>query len=474
MLASVFIRYFNQRAAAKNSINKGGNAIKHQQIDNKQPHRVVIVGGGFGGLYAARELGKSSVHLTLIDKRNFHLFQPLLYQVATGGLSPGDISSPLRAILNKYENICVIKGNVTSVEPDRQMVYADGETIPYDSLIIATGAGHHYFGNPHWGRNAPGLKTVEDAIQMRQKIFQAFESAEREKDRGKCRALMTFVVVGGGPTGVELAGVLAELAYSTLRKDFCNINTRESRILLLEGMERILPTYPPKLSKKADKSLQKLGVKILTNTFVTEINEGAVKFKTGGNTSTIASHTILWAAGVKAGDFGEFLAQKTGANQDKSGRVIVEPDLSLPNYPNIFIIGDLTHYAHQTGNPLPGIAPVAMQQGRYVARLLKKRLKGKRVPPFRYFNKGNLAVIGRNKAVADFGFTGFSGWVAWLIWIFVHIAYLIEYDNRVLVLFQWATNYFTRKRGARLITGDQPQDQALNPEKTVDGTISEA
>lgn len=446
----------------------------NHQTDRPQPHRVVIVGGGFGGLFAARQSGKAPLEVTLIDKRNFHLFQPLLYQVATGGLSPGDIASPLRAVLHKQKNTRVIKGLVTDIDPVRRTVIADGEIFPYDSLIIAVGVKHHYFGNEHWESQAPGLKTIEDALEVRQRIFQAFEAAEREDDPPRRRALLTFVVIGGGPTGVELAGALGELAHFTLKKDFRRIDPQEAEIILLEGAERLLLTYPPGLSEKARKYLEKLGVTIRANTFVTNIGRDRVEIKSGGNTSEIPARTILWAAGVKALPLSKTIAEKTGAKLDHAGRIVVEPDLTIPGHPDIFVIGDLAHYAHQTGQPLPGVAQVAMQQGRYAARLIRKRLKGRDLPPFRYFDLGNLAVIGRNAAVADFGFIRLSGWLAWLIWVFIHIANLIEFDNRVLVLFQWASNYFTRKRGARLITGDRPEISDSNSGRTAEDKTTEA
>lgn len=419
-------------------------------------HHVIVIGGGFGGLYVAKVLGNSPVKVTIIDKRNFHLFQPLLYQVATGGLSPGDIASPIRAVLNRYKNIWVITAEVVDIDPNGQkVILRDGE-ITYDTLIVATGASHHYFGNEQWAQEAPGLKTVEDALEIRRRVFLAFETAERETDPEIRRAWMRFIIVGGGPTGVELAGALGELACTTLKDDFRNINTSESEITLLEGANRILPTYPPDLSAKAQKALSQLCVNVQTQTMVTDIRDGIVTTRSGNKIERIKAQTILWAAGVKASFLGQVLAKGTGAKLDHVGRVIVQPDFTLPNYPNIFVIGDLADYPHKDGKPLPGVAAVAMQEGAYVANVIKERLKGKFPPPFRYNNKGNLAVIGRNKAVVDLGRIRFNGFLAWLIWIFVHIRHLIEFDNKVLVLFQWAWNYFTRKRSALLITGKDP------------------
>ncbi len=416
-------------------------------------HRVVIVGGGFGGLYAAKTLDHSIFDVTLIDKRNFHLFQPLLYQVATGSLSPADIASPLRVVLSRTKNTEVLLDEVTDIDPIHREVVLRGSRLPYDTLIIATGVSHHYFGSDHWGDIAPGLKTIEDALNIRQRIFLAFEAAEREPDPAKRRAWLTFVIVGGGPTGVELAGALAELSYHTLRQDFRHINTAEARIILLEGMDRVLPPYPPDLSAQAKKDLEQLGVHVQTGTLVTNIEDHTVTIKQGDRTDTIDARTILWAAGVKASPLGKIIADHTEAELDRAGRVIVEPDLSLPKYPNIFVIGDLAHYAHQAGKPLPGIGAVAMQQGSYVAKLLQARQMGNVMPPFRYRDGGSLAVIGRNKAVADLNFTKLSGFPAWFIWIFVHIFYLVEFDNKVVVVTQWIWNYLTRNQGARLITG---------------------
>lgn len=421
----------------------------------QSPHRVVVVGGGFGGLYAAKALSKAPVKVTLIDKRNFHLFQPLLYQVATGGLSAGDISSPLRAVLSRQKNAEVLMGEVTDINPEQQTIKLQDRELSYDSLIVATGVSHHYFGNEQWAPTAPGLKTVEDALEMRRRIFLAFEAAEKETDPEKRRAWLTFVLVGGGPTGVELAGALAELAYSTLKDDFRNIDTSETRILLLEGMDRILPPYPPELSAKAQDSLEKLGVTVQTKTLVTNIENNIVTIRRGEEIEQIPAQTILWAAGMKASGMGQVLSNSTGVELDRAGRVMVSPDLSIAGHPNIFVIGDLANYVHQDGKPLPGVAPVAMQEGQYVARLIQKQLQGQTLPAFRYADYGSLAVIGRNAAVVDLRFIKFAGFPAWLAWIFIHIFYLIEFDNKLLVLLQWAWNYFTRKRGARLITNQE-------------------
>ncbi|HEY9664775.1 MAG TPA: NAD(P)/FAD-dependent oxidoreductase, partial [Allocoleopsis sp.] len=330
-------------------------------------HRVVIVGGGFGGLYAAKALGKAKeIEVTLVDKRNFHLFQPLLYQVATGKLSPGDISSPLRAILSHYRQVKVLMDEVVDIDPDQHQVNLQSGTLPYDTLIVATGVSHHYFGNDQWAESAPGLKTIEDALDMRRRIFQSFEIAEKEPDPATRQAWLTFVVVGGGPTGVELAGALADLAHTVLINEFRSIDTTETQILLLEGLDRILPPYPPDLSAKAAHSLERLGVTVRTQTLVTDIRDDRVTVRQGEHTETIQAKTILWAAGVRASAMGQVLAKRTGAELDRSGRVIVNPDLSVPDYPDIFVVGDLAHYAHQDNKPLPGVAPVAMQQGAYV------------------------------------------------------------------------------------------------------------
>jgi NADH:ubiquinone reductase (H+-translocating) len=423
------------------------------------PHHVVIVGGGFGGLHAAQSLGNANVRVTLIDKRNFHLFQPLLYQVATGGLSPADISSPLRSILNKHRNVKVLMGQVRDIDPHQQKIFLSKSEIAYDTLIVATGVSHHYFGNDQWSEAAPGLKTVEDALEMRRRIFMAFEAAEKETDLAKRQAWLTFVVVGGGPTGVELAGAIAELAYSTLKKDFRNIDTAEAKIVLVEGLDRVLPPYAPELSAKAEESLVKLGVKVQTKALVTNIADNVVTIRQGEQTENLAARTILWAAGVKASPVGQILANHTGVELDRVGRVMVESDLSIKGYPQIFVIGDLANFRKPEGTSLAGVAPVATQEGKYVAELISKRLVGGTMPAFEYSDAGSLSVIGRHSAVADIGSVKLSGFLAWLIWVFVHIYYLIEFDNKLVVFIQWVWSYFTRKRGARLITGDESLGQ---------------
>jgi len=411
------------------------------------------VGGGFGGLYAAQSLSRAPVEITLVDRRNFHLFQPLLYQVATGALSPANIAAPLRAVLKRQRTTRVLMAEVVGLDPSgRRLKLADGE-VDYDTLIVATGSRHHYFGNPQWEPLAPGLKTIEDATEIRRRVLSAFELAEREPEPQKRRAWLTFVVVGAGPTGVELAGALAEISRDTLKHDFRSIDPQKAQILLLEGTDRVLPTYPPTLSTKAGRSLLRLGVTVITGAMVSDVTSGSVTFRREGKEETVPARTVLWAAGVRASPFAQAVAAATGAPLDKIGRLIVEPDLSLPGHPEILVIGDLAHFSHQSGAPLPGVAPVARQQGEYVARLIEARLAGETLPPFRYRDRGSMATIGRGAAVADLGFVRFSGFLAWLVWLFVHLLYIVEFSNRVLVLLQWSWNYFTRNRAARLITG---------------------
>ncbi|WP_373532566.1 NAD(P)/FAD-dependent oxidoreductase [Vampirovibrio sp.] len=424
------------------------------------PH-VVIVGGGFGGLYAAQALGNQPVKVTLIDKRNFHLFQPLLYQIATGSLSPGDIASPLRTVVKKFDNVQVIMDEVLDINPDAKTLTLKqkGEGFSYDMLVLATGGMTHYFGNDSWMEHTQSLKTVEEALDMRRKIFLAFEKAEQEPDPQKREALLNFVIVGGGPTGVELAGALAELSRFSMPADFKGIDCRTAQIILVEMGPRVLGAYPEDLSKKAGETLERLGVTLRTRTSVTNIEKGLITLSYDGQTEHISAGTILWAAGVKASPLGQLLCEKTECELDRGGRVMVESDLSVPGRPDIFIVGDLANFSHTPDKrPLPGVAPVAMQQGRYIAKLLLNRRKGKPVKAFNYINKGNLAVIGINEAVADLNNVHLSGFPAWFIWAFVHVMYLVEFDNKVLVMMQWLWAFFTRRHSARLITGKGSYD----------------
>ncbi len=417
-------------------------------------HRTVIIGGGFGGLYAARKLRKVDTEVILIDRRNFHLFQPLLYQVATGGLSPGDIASPLRTVVKNNGNTRVIMSRANDIDPKQQIVFTDDGEVGFDSLVVATGMDNFYFGNDHWQTHAPGLKTVEDAREIRRRILLAFEAAEKELDPELRRKWLTFVVVGGGPTGVELAGALSEIARHTFRHEFRRINPEDARIILIEGLDKVLSTMPDTLPDKARKSLEKLKVDVRTGCLVSDLDDGTVTYKDKDNNQhQIETHTVLWGAGVRATTLGKKLADRDDRIEtDKQGRVKVNPDLSIPGYPNIYVIGDLAHFAHQDNTPLPGLAPVAMQQGKYVANHIKCRLKGGRCKPFRYFDKGNLATIGRQLAVGRIWNIKVSGTIAWLAWLFVHLMYIVEYGNRLLIFIQWAWNYFTWARGARLIT----------------------
>jgi len=418
-------------------------------------HRVVILGGGFGGLYAAKALKNAPVQVTVLDRRNFHLFQPLLYQVATGALSPGEIASPLRSVLRRQKNTRVLLGEATDLDAERHCVILDdGSDIEYDSLIVATGSADSYFGHENWRQCAPGLKSIEEATKIRHNILYAFEAAEREHDPEKRREWLTFVIVGGGPTGVELAGALAEIAHDTLRHDFRSIHPQDARIFLLDGGPRMLPSYPEDLSAKANAALVKLRVTPRTGVMVMDIDDGGVAVKTSTGNERISARTVIWAAGVKPSTFAEVLEHRAGAPRDKQGHVIVNGDCSLPLHPEIFVIGDLPHF-EQDGKPLPGVAQVAMQQGAYVAKLIRERLRGRTPPPFRYRDKGSLAVIGRASAVAQIGSLHMSGLLAWLTWVFVHLMYLVEFSNRVMVFVQWGFLYLTFNRGARLITGPE-------------------
>lgn len=415
--------------------------------------RVVILGGGFGGLSAARKLKRAPVDVTLIDRCNFHLFQPLLYQVATGSLSPANISGPLRQVLKHNKNTTVLLGEAVDIDPaNHQVILSDG-VVGYDTLIVATGSSHQYFGHDEWEKFAPGLKTIEDATDMRARILLAFEAAERETDPEKLKEWMTFVIVGAGPTGAELAGALGEIANDTLKHDFRRINPTEARIILVEGTDRVLPSYPPKLSEAARKMLERLKVMVRTGAMVTDIKAHAVTLQCGDHNEIIPTRTVLWAAGVLASPLGLALAKRLGAKTDRAGRVIVDPDMTVPGHPEIFVIGDLSSFTHQTGKPLPGVAQPAIQQGRYVAKVIERRLRGEKMTPFHYFDKGNLATIGRGAAVADLNFITLAGLPAWLVWIFIHLMYIVEFQNRLLVFLQWMWLYLTFDRAARLITG---------------------
>jgi NADH dehydrogenase len=417
-------------------------------------HRVVIVGGGFGGLYAARSLKHADVDVTLIDRRNFHLFQPLLYQVATGALSPGEIASPLRYVLNRQRNTKVLLGEVEDIDvTGRAVVLKDGSRVPYDTLILGTGSTHSYFGHPEWETFAPGLKSVEDATEIRSRLLLAFERAEKEADPSARKAELTFVIVGAGPTGVELAGAIGEISRDTLKKDFRAINPADASIFLIEGTDRVLPTYTLKLSRAAERALTKLGVQVRTSAMATMVDADGVTVKLKDGDIRIAAKTVFWAAGVQASPLGKVLANKTGVKLDKAGRVLVEPDLSVPGRPEILVIGDLAGLL-QDGKQLPGVAPTAMQEGHYAAGLIQSRLRNEKTKPFRYFDKGSLATIGRNSAVAQIGPVEFSGILAWATWLFVHILYIVEFESRLLIVVQWAYDYFTHNRGARLITGN--------------------
>jgi NADH:ubiquinone reductase (H+-translocating) len=411
------------------------------------PH-VVIVGGGFAGLYAARALRKAPVRVTVIDRRNFHLFQPLLYQVATASLSPADIASPIRTVLRGQANTQVWMGEVVDVDAAaREVRLEDGTVTHYDYLILGTGATHAYFGHDEWAAHAPGLKTIDDATEMRRRFLLAFESAEREADAAARRRLLTFVIVGAGPTGVELAGAMAEIARQVMPQDFRAIDTKATRILLLEGVDRVLPTYPPALSAKAQRQLEKLGVEVRTGAMVTEIGDDHVNI----GDERIEAENVFWAAGVSASKLGARL----GVETDRAGRVLVERDCSVPGHPEVFVAGDLASLTREDGSPVPGVAQGAIQMGKHAARQILRDLEQKPREDFHYVDKGDLATIGRAAAVARLGGLELSGFIAWMIWVVVHIMYLIGFRNRVLVMMQWGWAYLTYHRGIRLITGDR-------------------
>jgi NADH dehydrogenase len=425
-----------------------------------QPHRVIVLGGGFGGLSAVQKLKRAPVEVILIDRRNFHLFQPLMYQIATGSLSPGEIAAPLRGVLSRQKNTQVLLGEVSDIDlAAKKVQLLDGAVFDYDSLIVATGSQTSYYGNDAWREWAPSLKSVEEATAIRHKILYAFERAERAATHEESRAWLTFVIVGAGATGLELAGALAEIANETLKHDFRHIDPREARILLVEGGPRVLPSFPEDLSAKAEKLVTKLGVEVMKGVMVTTIDANGVTFRRGDKTESLAAHTVLWAGGVETTTFGRKLAQCTHAETDKSGRIKVNPDLTIPNHPDIFIVGDLAHATDKDGKPMPGVAQVAIQGGAFVAKTIKARIENKKPDrAFHYFNKGDMAVIGRAAAVANiFGFH-LSGFIAWFTWLFVHLIYIVEFQNRVMVFIQWGFEYLTFSRGARLITGTAATD----------------
>ena len=434
-----------------------------------QPHRVVIVGGGFGGLQAALGLRRAGVEITLVDRRNFHLFQPLTYQVATGALSPGEVAYPLRAVFKRNRNVRVLLAEVEQFDLERREVLLGPvaglpapEPVPYDTLIVAGGSRYSYFGHDEWSANAAEVKSLESALTVRSRILAAFEAAELERDHERREAWLTFVVVGAGPTGVEMAGQIAELARDTLRRDFRSADPGGGRILLVEIADRVLTAFPPSLSAKAERSLRRLGVTPVLESTVVDVDETGVTIdRADGATERIAARTVVWAAGVTASGLASALAELTGAEQDRAGRITVEPDLTLPGHPEVFALGDMIRIRDRDGSAitLPGVAPVAMQEGRYAAKAVRARLQGGAAPPFRYFDKGNLATIGRAAAVADVKGLKLSGFLAWITWLVVHLFYLVGFQNRLLVMIRWSISFATRGRGARLITSpevDQP------------------
>jgi NADH dehydrogenase len=431
-----------------------------------KPWKVVIIGGGFGGLSAAQNLRSNLLDVTLVDRRNYYLFQPLLYQVATGSLSPGEIASPLRGILSGQKNTRVLLGTVVDVDPDsKQVTLQDGAVLQYDSLIVAAGSQTFYFGHNDWQEWAPGLKSIEEATTIRHKILYAFEVAERISDPVQRRAWLTFVIVGAGPTGVEMAGAIAEIARQTLKNDFRSIHPQEAEIILLDGAPRVLMTFPEDLAEKATRSLDRLGVRVECGQMVQHVNNDGLTIASNEQADTIAAKTVIWAGGITASPLGKILAARTKAETDKGGRIKVQPNLTVANYPDVYVIGDLASAADEHGKPLPGLAQVAMQGGAYAAKTILRKVKAQpELPPFRYFDKGTLAVIGRASAVANVFGAHLSGFLAWLVWVFIHLMYLVTFQNRLQVFIQWAIQDITFNRGARLITGVAPTDFNFNRE----------
>jgi NADH dehydrogenase len=438
-----------------------------------EKHRILILGGGFGGLVAAQTLKRADARITLIDKRNFHLFQPLLYQVATGSLSPGEIAAPIRSVLNHQKNTEVLLGEAVDLDPAaKTVVLRDGGVFPYDSLIIATGSQTSYYGKDQWRDVAPSLKTVEEATAIRHKLLYAFERAERAATEAEARAWLTFVIVGAGATGLELAGALAEIARETLRHDFRRIRPEESRIILLEGGPRVLAAYPEDLSAEAEKLVTKLGVEVRKNTFVTDIHADGISYKQGQTSGSLDAKTILWTGGVDATEFGRRLAERTSAETERSGKIRVLPDLTVPNFADIFVVGDLAHVVSEDGKPVPGVAQPAIQEGHYAAKVILTRLSDKpKPPPFHYFNKGDMAVIGRAAAVANIFGMHISGLLAWAAWLFIHLMYIVQFQSRVQVFIQWGFEYLTFSRGARLITGSAVES-SLDQSSSMDSSRS--
>ena len=443
-------------------------------------HRVLIIGGGFGGLYAARKLSRDDrVTVTLVDRRNFHLFQPLLYQVATGALAPGEIAQPLRSIFRTRPNTTVLLGEAVSLDPVRREVgMSDGGPIGYDSLIVATGVRHSYFGHDEWARDAPGLKSIDDATEIRRRILIAFEAAEREADPVRRAEWLTFVVVGAGPTGAELAGALGEIAKDTLKRDFRSIDPTHARIVLVEALDRVLPPYPKDRSASAKRQLERLCVTVRTGTRVVGIDDRSVDLEVKGVRERLPARTVLWAAGVQASTFARVVAQATGAESDRGGRVVVGPEFTLPGHHEIFVVGDVASREWRNGRTVPGVAQGAIQAGSYAAATILRRLGGAPTPPFRYFNRGEVAIIGRLSGVTDIPWLGplgrQGGFIAWLLWLGIHLAYLIGFANRIVVVTRWAWSFLTHGRGSRLITGQPLLPPIEVPEPPATQASSEA
>jgi NADH:ubiquinone reductase (H+-translocating) len=420
-------------------------SMNAESVERKKTPRIVIIGGGFGGLYAAKELANQPVSMILLDRTNHHLFQPLLYQVATAGLSPGDIAQPIRHILKHANNLEVVLANVDRVDVAKKLVICGDREVPYDYLIVAAGARHSYFGHDEWEQFAPGLKSMEDVLELRRRILFAFEAAEIAETAEERKKALTFVVVGAGPTGVEMAGAIAELAHKSLADDFHHVNPRDARVVLVDAAPRVLPAFTPGLSESARKQLEQLQVEVRTGVMVKDVGPEGVHV----GDELISARTVVWAAGNAASPLGKSL----GAELDRAGRVKVNEDLTIPGHPEVFVIGDMAVFTHQTGEPLPGVCPVAMQMGRHAARNILATIEGRPMSPFRYHDKGQMATIGRNRAIADLKVVRFGGFFAWLSWLFIHLIFLIGFRNQVFVFFQWMWAYLTYSKGARLIYG---------------------